>query len=278
MNIAICVVWYNPSNENIKKINSISKVYEKVYIIDNSKEKHDVKISNNIVYFWNGKNNGLSYAYNCALQWALNDSIDYLCVLDQDSNFSIRDIGNMNAFINDNAKILERVALIVPKIHYMHVVENVNADEKEFETVEWAISSGCYHNVKLLQEKQISYDENYFIDRCDADICIQIRRKRLEILQYNGAVLHQKLGEANGHRHTSHAPLRHYYIFRNRLYYNRKYYRRLKRIILDILQSLKHIGLILLFEDKKLSKLSFCVNGYRDYRIGRMGKIGHNKV
>lgn len=273
MNIAICVVWYNPSTENIKKIVSLGKVYNKVFVIDNSNNKHDIEQRNNIVYFWNGKNNGLSYSYNLALQKSLENKIDYLCVLDQDSDFLVNDINVMNSFIYEHLELLKNIAMIVPKIHYQHCDENVRVDEREFEQVEWAISSGSYHNVRLLKDNQIAYDENYFIDRCDADICMQIRRKKLEILQCNRAVLHQELGEANGHRHTSHTPLRHYYIFRNRLYYNKKYYSLLKKFILDIFQSIKHVSLILLFEDEKITKLSYCAKGYKDYRMSRMGKF-----
>ena len=87
-----------------------------------------------------------------------------------------------------------------------------------------------------------------------------------------GAVLNQKLGDDNGSKHTSHNPIRHYYIFRNRFYYNKKFYSPFKRIFLNVAQTIKHLGHVLWFESDKVTKIKMLTIAYMDYKSGRMGK------
>ena len=96
--------------------------------------------------------------------------------------------------------------------------------------------------------------------------------KNYKIMLYMGAVLNQKLGDDNGSKHTSHNPVRHYYIFRNRFYYNKKFYSPFKRIFLNVAQTIKHLGHVLWFENDKVTKIKMLTIAYMDYKRGRMGK------
>ena len=118
----------------------------------------------------------------------------------------------------------------------------------------------------------MKYDNKYFIDKFEIDLCQQMTTRGIEVLMYHGSVLYQNLGERNGHRHPNHSALRHYYLFRNRFYFNRKWFTNIKCIVLDVLQTLKHIGLILLFEDEKMYKIQFLKKAIKDYKKGNMGK------
>ena len=84
--------------------------------------------------------------------------------------------------------------------------------------------------------------------------------------------LTQKLGDEIKFRHSSHNKLRHYYIMRNRLYYNYKYNNKNKALVLSLLQTLKQVFLIVLFENDKLNKLKMLKTAINDFFNNNMGK------
>ena len=165
--------------------------------------------------------------------------------------------------------ITRRVGIVAPYINYDN--SSFRREEKEI-CVPWVITSGSFVNVKLICQNHLRYDEDYFIDRCEVDFCRQLVLKNYKIMLYMGAVLNQKLGDDNGSKHTSHNPVRHYYIFRNRFYYNKKFYSPFKRIFLNVAQTIKHLGHVLWFENDKVTKIKMLTIAYMDYKRGRMGK------
>lgn len=270
------VVLYNPTDSDLIEIKRYSELFDYVYVFDNTdtnyldvyqKSINELISCENIKYFSYKKNYGLSFAYNKFLDEC---NTDYLCTMDQDSIFLRDDIINMKRKI-ETCK--NDFALISPKIIY--------DDEKymkrnEITKKSFVISSGSFFNIDILKKNNLKFDENYFIDRVDADICMQLINSNLDIYEYDGAFLNQNLGQKNGHKHPNHSVLRNYYIFRNRFYFNNKYFPK-KKIILNVLQVLKHISLILLFENNKLKKIGMLFLAYSDYRNNNMGKFDCQK-
>ena len=95
-----------------------------------------------------------------------------------------------------------------------------------------------------MRDKDFKYDEKYFIDKFEINLCIQTLKAGYEIIMYYGSVLNQRLGEESGHNHPNNSPFRKYYLYRNRFNFNHKFP---KRVILNILQIVKHLLLILLY-------------------------------
>ena len=92
MKISATVIWYNPGNENIGNIWTYLNYFEKLFIIDNSKNSNkelSKKLeSTKVKYIYNeGKNLGISGALNLACEKAIKEGFSWILTMDQDSSF-----------------------------------------------------------------------------------------------------------------------------------------------------------------------------------------------
>ena len=265
MKKAAIVVLYEPSIEEIEAIFEKVCLFDLLIIYDNSSTSHEEIIADyrNCIYKHTGMNDGLAVAYNYALNICETNGIDWLCILDQDSSM---DSINLEIILSYLSKACSKTAIVCPFIKYntADTVPNVPV-----EYVKCTINSGSILNVRLLNSSNIRYDENYFLDRLDRDFCMQLTRAGLKIVRINKAILNQQLGENVNGRYL-HSPLRNYYMARNRLYYNHKFYKLPKMTVYNILQTIKHINGCILgnIDVKKNMKMIF--EGIKDYRRGYM--------
>ena len=211
-------------------------------------------------------NKGLSYAFNKIIE--LCGEYDYLCTLDQDSIYTKEEICKLRTYL-DKMPISSKIGIVAPFIDYG---TKPYTPSEEAEHVDFVITSGSFVNLTMIRERNITFDENYFIDRVDADLCKQVKAMGYEIKIYHESVLHQRLGEETPHSRSSHNPLRHYYMFRNRLYFNNKWYRGPKKWFMNVAQTIRHLWMILRFENDKCKKLHAFFEALTDYRNGRLGK------
>lgn len=267
--IASVVVLYNPTELDLQNVLQMAYYFKHVWVYDNSSNNNLYKRyfgDSHFTYISFDINNGLAIPYNLAIKAATESGIKWLMLLDQDSFISREGIDNINDYVSKcNDKT---IAIVAPQINYGRYFNCISEDKK----VKWVINSGATLNLSLLNEYNIRFDENYFLDRLDADFDNQISDKRLTIIQLKKSILEQRLGEESGFRHTNHSAVRHYYIFRNRFYYNAKYYKGIHKIFLNLSQTIRHIVLILLFEDNKIQKLHCLPLAFSDYRKKIYGK------
>ena len=265
MKVCCGVVLYNPTKDDINRIVEYSQSFEKVLLYDNSPvsiKNSELLNNTKIVYTNNLVNDGICIAINQLIEYCINNNYDFLCILDQDSIFKYDDINKMIMFINK--KYSDKIALYSPTIKYKHIDSKKQTLNDCFET-EWVITSGSFINLSIVNKYNIRYDEKYFIDRCDLDFCKQIRNKGFKIVVNNHAYLYQELGSVGNSGFPEHSALRHYYMFRNRFYFNKKYYSLLKRIVLNIVQTINHLRTILFYESNKLKKCKQLVFAVYDY-------------
>ena len=185
MIFAVGVVLYNPSIEDLKKIQIYASVFDKVFIFDNSDEMVDIPSYSNCVILGRDGNKGISVALNKITEKALENNIDYLCTMDQDSNFREEDIKKMKKTINQGDN---NIAIYSPIVVYdNHAKKNIDGDLSE---VNWVITSGSFVNLRLVEKLGIKYDEAYFIDRVDKDYCAQINKTGYKIMRVNHCYLY----------------------------------------------------------------------------------------
>lgn len=270
-NVVCGIILYNPETNIVEKIKGYSKTFQKVYVFDNTETTQNqvadaITSIQSTVYITEGKNIGLPRAYNRILDQVDIDA-DYLCCLDQDSVFPEKEIRKMITILR---KIPRNCAVIGPHIIY-HSEEYAKKDA--FLGRRYVITSGSFVNMKLLRENKIRFDEKYFIDKFEVDLDMQFRVKGYKIAEYCGACLYQQLGDTGKNGKTNHSPLRHYYLFRNRLYFNNKWFgSNLKKYGLNVLQTSRHIFRIVKNEDNKIDKLKQLPIAVNDYLNHRMGK------
>lgn len=268
---ALGITFYHPREKSIEKLKLYKKIFDKVIVFDNTESREDYQkkliADEDITYVINYSNYGLDKAYNYMIKKFAN-GFDFFCMLDQDSDFYSAQIYSMINYINEND--MRCVGIIAPRIEYDRYSSG-KIYGKEVEERRWVIASGSFVNLANICRDNIKFDEAYFIDRFDVDFCRMIREKSYKILMYNNAVLYQELGTNGRLSMPQHEAFRHYYIFRNRLYYNKKYYRYTWAMI-SMLQAIKHLSFILLFEDDSYRKIKECFIGLFDFFRGKMGK------
>lgn len=273
------VTLFYPTDEELKSIEKYKEIFEKIYIYDNTDNKEKkgelyFKDKDMFIYYGSNENNGLSVAYNKMCKNAIEDGFDYICLFDQDSNISNADLKKCIDYIKrDRDKF---VGVYAPEIIYDHE-PRVIKDNKEIvaDEINWVISSGSFVNLHTYI-KIGGFDEEYFIDRIDYDYCMSMKKYAFKTKQLKNVFLFQSLGEVkrtiigNISQHTA---LRHYYVYRNRLYYYNKkncgnFIDKIKVLIL----SIKHIIRILFFEDNKVEKINMLIRAHKDFNNNNMGK------
>lgn len=274
MKLSCGIVTFNPNKDDIKNIIKYALYFEEVYIYDNtignSEALNPLNDFSNVHIIGNHQNNGLSVACSTLCREAKIQNFDFIMLFDQDSRIEYQSLDKMKYYAK-NIKYNEKnnhIAIYCPRIV---IDRNKTNFKKDHNFVEWCITSGSMIDLSLYGEKFI-FDQNYFIDRLDKDFCRQILDLGYSICRINSAVLYQQLGEniiVYGKKYSAHSSLRHYYIARNRLYYNKKFN---VGICITILQTIKHVRLILMYEPSKREKISMIIKGVSDYRKGIRGK------
>ena len=270
MKTAAVVVLYEPDREALDRARAYAGSFDLVLCMDNSREEHGAAFAGEgrIRYFFFGENRGLAAVYNEAMELALREGCEALCLLDQDSEFSPEAIAAVRRHMEEDA-LREQTVIYAPAVR---IGESPAAGGGKTETVPWAINSGSFLNLRLARAHGLRYDENYFLDRLDRDFCRQAENAGLLIRRCGDAVLKQQLGVLYKGRNI-HSPLRNYYTARNRLYYNRKYLPFPKRAAADALQTARHVWNILSAGKDVPENLRMIARGIRDHRKGRYGKI-----
>lgn len=269
MRIAAGITLYNYTNDQVQRIREYSKSFDKVFLFDNSEvdyPKPNLELDDSFVVISGGGNKGLPYAFNSIIDRC--GEYDFLCTLDQDSVFLTEDINKIKQYL-ESYKEKDNLGVIAPYIDYGCARYTLS---QCVEKKRWVITSGSFVNLNVLRKEKVCYDNAYFIDKFEIDLCEHLLSLGYNVFMYYGSVLHQSLGEDSGHNHPNHSALRHYYLFRNRLYFNNKWHGIVTRYFLNIAQTLRHELLILLYEKKKWDKMLKLLPAIVDYYKGNMGK------
>ena len=261
--ISAGITLFNPKLEEINNVIKYASIFDKVYVYDNSVQEYDRSSMDrpSIDIISQGSNDGVGKACRIMTEKAKKDQFDFIMLFDQDSKIDCDNIVRIIEFI--------RKQEVEAMVYCPQIVFNERTDiiKGGYKFVDWCITSGT---VVRLEDygRNIIFDDNYFIDRVDKDFCYQIVKNNKKICQVNDALLYQQLGETSNNGYSIHQPFRHYYIARNRAYFNQKYG---KSSILTIFQSFRHICIIIKNEPEKLKKIKMVFKGISDYKKGKMG-------
>lgn len=268
--IAGVVTLYNPTETMIHNIVTYAGALDVIYIADNTENKDThildlIKAESKFVYMDNRGNQGISYSLNRAVENCIEEKIDWLLMMDQDSVLSCETIDKMRAYALNEAAA--NVAIIASNYKKDVGFEGT----KELSEV---ITSGSMLNVPICK-KVGGFLEELFIDEVDNEYCLRLMKEGYKIIRLNYAIFEHHLGEqkvVHGVTTYNYSPLRYYYIIRNNLYVAKKYkdifpdkYQLRKRIIKNWVKSV-------FYESNTLIKLKYMYRGYKDYKKGSMGK------
>lgn len=279
MQVAAVIVLYNPDSEVWPNIYQCSSQVEKVYLIDNSESPgaylgHESDTAN-IFYFWNGGNRGIAYALNRGAEIALSDGYTYLLTLDQDS---FPEDGMVKTLLDSFSVINGSIGIVAPG-ELVGVDLNAAVTGKPFQ-VQTVWTSGNLLNLDAYRLVG-AFRDDLFIDFVDHEYCLRLNKSGYGVFRVPGARLRHCLG-VNSWRIvlfgrsfwvTNHAPLRRYYIMRNRLLVRSLYIDEFPKFFRkDRLFMVLEILAVLFFEKKKWEKILMLNRGVRDFKSGYFGK------
>lgn len=266
MDIYAGIVLYNPDIPRLKEnINAILPQVKKVVLVDNSSTNiqaiEELAINkDSLVLIKNDTNKGISHALNQITTFSSEEGGDWVLTLDQDSvvpldmislykeHLTIPNLGILTC------RILDRNAGDMNKSY---------SKDKDVEDVNYCITSASLTNVSAVLEVG-GYDEGFFIDSVDHDICLRLRKHGYRIVRDNRVVLLHEIGQSRivhflgkNQLILNHSPFRHYYIVRNHIIMMKKHGQGPHYLRLVV----KHLMLTIIFEDRKASKTVAMLRG-----------------
>lgn len=286
--ICAVIVTYNCDGNFLNTFNSVVNQVDKIVIVDNGSKSSTIEMLKKLKeekgaeLILCGDNLGIAAALNKGVKYALENNYQWVITLDHDSNLKEDMVGKLlEAYytLDDDKK--KKVVSLLPRYIELglNVEEQLNKEQEDIKYIDGGITSGNLVNRKAFEEVGL-FDEKLFIDFVDYDFCFRIKEKGYEIVEIKDAILFHRIGETKSGRFffkkvsaTNHSPVRRYYITRNRMYCWRKY----KDIVPEEIKfdkgcALKETIKILLYEEKKMTKMKMIIKGIKDSKKESFGK------
>lgn len=276
MKLAGVVVWYCPSMEDAKNIDSYLDEVDKLYIIDNTEDKNNqdkVPVSKKIEYIFNHENLGIALPLNMAAKKAIDEGYEFLLTMDQDSSFQDHDLEKLKKIASK--KNLENIGIISP---WHHTKLKVDKPKKKIDYPLDVMTSGNLLNLDIYQ-KIGGFKDFLFIDGVDIEYCLNLKKHGYKVMRINEVSLNHDLGDIFYRKFfkkefmcDNHNYLRIYYMARNYRYI-REHYSDIAPEFCNILVKIKGLVFkIVFYEQDKVRKLKSIFLGIRDYKRGKYGK------
>lgn len=281
---AIAIVFYEPDETVVRRMERYSSQFEKCLILDNSSKSNKSRVAHiaNVDYCWFKGNVGLSIALEQAYRWGYKNEIDYLLTMDQDTEYSETDIKNMKLFITEHlgyaiyctnwSKMYWDKKLKKIKISKTAIPQN------ETKRVINCMTSGSWAEIKTIME--ILPLQNLFIGYVDTDISYRLYQKGHAMICIGNSCIEQQIGKkVKGTflnmllKKILHSKERYYYMSRNNLYLQKKFKDDRKLIKSLVLNRVRIFLNIIIFEDKKLEKLQYWMMGIKAYKENKYGAM-----
>lgn len=221
LNPAIIVVFYYPSENQIRRFVNLSKSYP-VFIIDNSDQTLSIENSNNLFYYPLKENKGVATAQNLGIEKAKARGFNSFIFFDQDSDVNDILIKNLLLEYTKIKELDKNIGVLGPLI--------INKDSnkpypfrfiEEFDSyvkTDLLISSGMVIE-KETMEKVGGMMDQLFIDAVDHEWCWRAIKKGYNCYISKNILLEHKVGnnfkKFIGIPFIISNPQRYFYAFRN---------------------------------------------------------------
>lgn len=273
--VAGVVVLYNPTEHDIKNINTYIQDIDKLYVMDNSSSENYNRLPKNkkIEYIFNGENLGIATPLNKAAEKARKEKYSWLLTMDQDTKFPKGIIKKIKERIeNTNC---EDIGIVTP----WHRTKLKIAKSKE--KIDYPLdvmTSGNFVNLNI-HKKIGGFKEWLFIDGVDMEYCLNLHKNHYKILRYNDIEIEHNLGNIIYKKFlwknlliTNHSAMRRYYQMRNYHYIKDMYVNDFPDYCNTLVKIKATVVGIIFFEDNKIEKLKAYYKGYVDYKSKKRGR------
>lgn len=291
--VGVVMVNYNGQNYNKECIDSIfNSNYKniKIYIIDNcsvdnSVEELEKLYGNKVTLIKGDKNRGFAGATNIGIKLALEDKVDYVLLLNNDTVIDNKMIKNMIQVSKRNGG-----AVISPKIYYYdpsNIIWSAGGkikwecgctrqygmgkkDCSEYdEEKEVDFATGCCMLIPVDVIKNIGIlSEEYFLYFEDTDFCVKLKRNGYKIIYDPTAFMFHKVSASSGGLNSK---IFIYYYTRGRFLFNSKFNNDFfKHKIYIFIWMVKNILSWMVNGNKELIVATF--DAIKDYKHNKFGK------
>lgn len=273
--LAGVVVLYEPTDNDIKNIDSYIEEIDILYVIDNSKEPNEQRIPKNkkIKYIFNNENLGIAAPLNKAASIARKANYKWLLTMDQDTKFEKEIITSMSLEIENQD--CNNIGIVTPW-HNTKLKIDKPKETKDYPLD--VMTSGNLLNLEI-HKKIGGFKEWLFIDGVDIEYCLNLKKHHYKVMRLNNLEIKHNLGDIEYHKFlfkdflvTNHSAMRRYYQCRNYLYISSMYMDIEKDFCKRLIKFKTIILAIILYEKNKLNKLIAFYKGYKDYKMGKRGK------
>lgn len=267
------IVTYNPQLERLRDcITSVSNQVYEIIIFDNGSRNID-DIKNEVLQYKNVKivsnevNLGIATALSRIMNYAYEHDYDWVISLDQDS---VLKEGSVRKYL-EYSRQLQHVGMLTCLIKDRNFIDEKNENQQSpVVEVEYCITSGAFTSVEAYMSTP-GYDESFFIDYVDFDLCYSLKERKYKIYRINHVGILHEVGKGENRKilwktivvyHEK--PWRFYYIARNIRKMGKKH-----RVLFPFYRVAKKeitlLARIILFEDDKISKLKYFFKGIFAY-------------
>ena len=225
--ILVGIVTYNPDIIRIKEsIEAILTQTDEIYIFDNgSKNINQLEqilniYDKHIILCKSKTNKGIAAALSKIMSFASEKEYKWVLTLDQDSVLQPGIISVYSKMI----KKLSYAGMFTCLIKDRNFSDNENElQTKKIKEVPYCITSGALTSVKAYNETS-GYDNSFFIDGVDFDICYSLREKGYKIYRVNHLGLIHEVGHGENRQLFgksiviyNESPNRVYFMARNKI-------------------------------------------------------------
>jgi rhamnosyltransferase len=286
--IGAVVVSYFPDPELVARVAALVPQVGSVVVVDNGSrgEAHHVlravRALPGVEVVENPENRGIAAALNQGAAAARARGHAWLATFDQDSTVPAGFFEALARAHHAHPR-RERVALVAPVYHdeptgTRHSFGRPGSGAAAYREIELTLTSGSVLRLDVL-EALGGFDAGYFIDYVDIEYCLRCRAAGYVLLEAPEAELLHNLGASERRRLlwkefgvTNHAPVRRYYIARNRVLTYRRHWRTAPGWVLrDFLSLVRESIKIAGWEERPGTKLRHTARGLRDGVRGRTG-------
>lgn len=293
---AAIVVTYHPQGDLADRLSRIAAQVDHLIIVDNHssaqaiQQLHDfAQLHAHCAIVQNDGNMGIAQALNQGFEQAMTRHATWALTMDQDT---IVEPQLVNTLLGTAERLSEPGAdrpVRTPAVIAANFIDSTGQafdastqperSDLDYHEAHTAITSGSLVNVQAWQAVG-GFREDFFIDSVDHDFCFRARQAGWSIIQSHCPLMHHQLGATTRRANllvirpaiANYAPIRRYYMTRNRVAMFKAHWRHETRwVCKELCMITADALLILLFETQRPVKLKAMMRGFIDGVLGRMG-------
>lgn len=263
------IVTYNPDIDRLRcNLQAITMQTSQIVIVDNGSrniyeiEEIITEIIDKCVLIKNENNLGIAAALKIIMDYAIENEVDWVLTLDQDSLVRGNLIREYEKYSGDS-----KIGALTCIIEDRNIVEV--QDDNSIVSVKTCITSGCFMKVSAYQDTH-GYDEWMFIDKVDFDICLSLRESGYEIIRIPYKGLLHEVGHGKNVKVFNrelivynHPAWRRYYRVRNNIYLSKKHPENIG-MFWAVTTEVKSIFIVFVFEKQRIKKIYYGIRGFID--------------